>query len=108
MFNRSQIMKRAWEIARADRGYTRAYDWTPGITYGAARATTPAEKRAVFARALRTAWQVAKIEAAREAHRNLGGDEDRKAARFQLQVLEGKDIWTREDYRLADALRHAA
>lgn len=108
MFNKSQIMKRAWQIARADRDYARAYDWTPGITYGSVRATTTAEKRAVFARALRGAWAAAKFEEAGAAPRRPASEAAQKAARFQLQMLEGKDLWTREDYRLADALRHAA
>lgn len=76
-------------MARKGRDYTVRYDWTPGPTYGQRRATTGAEKRALFAQALRNAWQKAKREkAARDAQRVLPSSGEIQG---QIIALENKE-----------------
>lgn len=67
---RRAAMKMAWGLVRGfmNGEYRLVQDWTPGPTYGRQRPTTAAEKRAVFGKALRQAWQgVKQAEAARAA-----------------------------------------
>lgn len=65
--DRAVILRRAWAWAKADAAYSWVTDWTPGATYGRRRATTAAERRAVFAKHLRAAWADHKATAAHAA-----------------------------------------
>lgn len=63
MFNLSEIMKRAWTRAKADDFYEMTYDWKLKTN----RPTTSAEKREIFAEALKYVWASIKADLAYEA-----------------------------------------
>ena len=68
---RRNVMQMAWAIVRGHmhRQYSLVQDWAPGPSYGRQRETTLAEKRSVFAQALRDAWATVKRMQAAEAAR---------------------------------------
>ena len=54
--DRAELFRIAWMRTRQDQDARWVYDWTPGSTYGSRRSSPAAERRAVFAKHLRSAW----------------------------------------------------
>ncbi len=88
MFNKSEIMKRAWEIVR--KADVRRY----GL-------------RLILRNALRTAWHEAKQRVADEA-RLHAPKVALTAAQVELERLHNKTRWTPVDYCRAKSLQRAA
>ena len=104
-YDRAAILRTAWAWARREAGWSVAYEWTPGPSYGAQRKPTAAERRAIFAECLRRAWAAAKAKAA--YRRSLAAVAPRPLAEIQREALalDGKNRWTPADYQTADRLR---
>jgi len=102
---RRDVMQMAWGMIRGtmQREYRLVQDWTPGPSYGRQRATTAAEKRAVFAAALRKAWATVKMMEASRAARQPA---TRTAAeiRDQIAVIESADRMGTAGLARVDAL----
>lgn len=99
-YDRAAILRTAWAWARQEPGWSVAYDWTPGPSYGAQRKPTVAERRAIFAECLRRAWGAAKAAAAYAAK----PARPKAAVLFDLTALDGKNRWTPADYAHRAAL----
>lgn len=78
MFNKSEIMKRAWELFKAN------YWGQPGF------------RNAIWARSLRSAWAEAKAKA--------GQVSKAETVSAQIESLHNKDRWSSADYQRMDAL----
>ena len=105
--DRAELFRLAWARTRTDQAAQWVYDWTPGPRYGARRAATPAERRAVFARHLKAAWAEAKSQAAYRAAQRAAFVAQRpaEAIRRDIWILECKDRLFTRDFAQLDALR---
>ena len=97
-YDRAAILRNAWAWARREAGWTVAYDWTPGPTYGRQRAATAAERRAIFAECLRRAWATAKAQAAYRIACAARFARPAAIMEREIAALDGANRWTPADY----------
>lgn len=98
--DRAAILRCAWAWAKSDDAFRWVYDWTPGNNYGRRRATTAAERRAVFAKHLRAAWADHKATAARAAAPSIFSAVPTAMLRAEVVALENCDArlgWARQE-----------
>ncbi len=107
--DRAAILRRAWVWAKADAAYCWVYDWTPGATYGQRRATTAAERRALFAKHLRAAWADRKAAAAHPVPPAFAtvATADLRAEVVTLENCDARLGWQRQE-RLSTLRRELA
>lgn len=108
--DRAAILRRAWAWAKADAAFTWVYDWTPGKTFGSRRASTAAERRAIFAKHLRAAWADYKRTAARAVVPSIFSTVATADLRAEVVMLENCDArlgWARQE-RLSTLRRELA
>lgn len=105
-YDRAAIMKAAWALARRERGWTEAHDWTPGPRYGTRRPVTPAERRVLFAECLRRAWAGARFRIAAQRRFLAAQTAEGRALHAEIDAIENRDGLRWADLRRLDTLRH--
>jgi hypothetical protein len=108
--DRAALFHLAWARTRNDDDARWVYDWTPGKTYGHRRATTAAERRAIFAEHLRAAWADYKLTTARSSVPSIFSTVPTAELQAEVLTLENCDArlgWLRQE-RLSALCRELA